>query len=439
MSLSNAFHKMKVQAIALVLSLLVASLSIPVTGLVTEYDFSYDERGNLQQGVNEYFEYNELNQLVKVRQGDSSGSILEEYAYDQEGERIKKHDYVLNETTYYVNDNFVVVMNETGNYTTTHYYDDETQVGRKDPNGDKFYYHPDHLGSTAIVTNQSGDVVEETLYEPYGEILSGGDSRFLYTGKELDDQSGLYYYGARYYDSFLTRFTQPDENIPDPYNPQDLNRYSYVRNNPYKYVDPTGDIPIDVIVDVGFIAYGIYKFTQSPSLKSAGEVGLDVAFAFVPFLPNIKRGKELAKALSKAEDVRDIGKVSDASKLSPQEIGKLGEEKLAKEFGGDLQKPFKTPLGERRVDQFSGETIRESKVGYKSLDKRTASQINKDVSIINDPLSGAKRGEYHFFRSPVTSKIGPSKPLQSTLNKAGIKTVKHTRSFKRFRSRSGRR
>mgnify|MGYP001581572497 FL=1 len=60
-------------------------------------------------------------------------------------------------------------------------------------------------------------------YEPYGEVLSGGDSRYLYTGKELDDQSGLYYLGQRYYDPFLTRFTQPDENIPDPYNPQDLN------------------------------------------------------------------------------------------------------------------------------------------------------------------------------------------------------------------------
>ncbi len=56
-----------------------------------------------------------------------------------------------------------------------------------DDDGRKFFYHPDHLGSTDLVTNETGNVVEETTYKPYGEVQSGGQSRFLFTGKELDD------------------------------------------------------------------------------------------------------------------------------------------------------------------------------------------------------------------------------------------------------------
>jgi len=55
----------------------------------------------------------------------------------------------------------------------------------------------------------------------------------------------LYYYGARYYDAALGRFIQPDTIVPEPGNPQSLNRYSYVRNNPLRFVDPSGFDPID--------------------------------------------------------------------------------------------------------------------------------------------------------------------------------------------------
>lgn len=60
------------------------------------------------------------------------------------------------------------------------------------------------------------------------------------TGKELDDTTGLYFYGARYYDPSLGRFITADPTIQKPYDPQDLNRYTYCRNNPINYTDPTG-------------------------------------------------------------------------------------------------------------------------------------------------------------------------------------------------------
>src|SRR5262249_24468871 len=61
-----------------------------------------------------------------------------------------------------------------------------------------------------------------------------------YTGQISDDETGLYYYGARYYDPQLGRFIQPDPTIPDPGSSQSYNRYSYCRNNPLNAVDPSG-------------------------------------------------------------------------------------------------------------------------------------------------------------------------------------------------------
>ena len=133
------------------------------------------------------------------------------------------------QTTYYISDEYIEVVNTTGTYQYVYYYENDVLVGREDPDGHKFFYHPDNLGSTDLITNESGDIVEETTYEPYGKVVEGGESRFLFTHKELDDQTGLYYFGARYYDPLPFLFTQPDETITDIFNPQDLNRYAHYK------------------------------------------------------------------------------------------------------------------------------------------------------------------------------------------------------------------
>lgn len=212
------------------------------------YGFDYDSNGNLIQDQNKYYEYNSQNQLVKVRASDSNGLLLEEYFYDEEGNRIKKISYKETgvEATYYINENFVRVSDSSGTEDTVYVYHNGELIGVKDSTG-KYYYHPDILGSTRLVTNENGEVVEKTSYFPFGELLEGGESRFLFTGQEKDKETGLMYYGARYYSPFLRRFSQPDTVLPDVYDPQQLNRYSYVRNNPLKYVDESGNNPLLVI------------------------------------------------------------------------------------------------------------------------------------------------------------------------------------------------
>ena len=126
------------------------------------------------------------------------------------------------------------------------------QETRKAPALRVSYYHPDHLGSSNVITDGAGRQVACYEYTPYGsfargstgttdltELTSPTSLKHFFTGKELDS-TGLYYYGARYYDPQLGRFTQPDTIVQAPYDPQSLNRYSYCRNNPLNYVDPTG-------------------------------------------------------------------------------------------------------------------------------------------------------------------------------------------------------
>lgn len=79
---------------------------------------------------------------------------------------------------------------------------------------------------------------------PYGEGRAGQaaplPSERAFTGQLLDTSTGLTFYGSRFYDSSLGRFVQPDTIVPEPGNPQDLNRYTYVRNSPITFNDPTG-------------------------------------------------------------------------------------------------------------------------------------------------------------------------------------------------------
>ena len=122
-----------------------------------------------------------------------------------------------------------------------------------------FWLVSDHLGTPRMVVNRTGSpaVIKRHDYLPFGEELlanSGGRTtaqgyvsldnvRQRFTGKERDDETGLDYSGARHYSSTQGRFTGADDIFKDSQvgDPQSWNKYVYVRNNPLKYVDPTGE------------------------------------------------------------------------------------------------------------------------------------------------------------------------------------------------------
>ncbi len=120
-----------------------------------------------------------------------------------------------------------------------------------------YYFHGDYPSilwdksgfSTSIVVKNGGLLVSRQTYYAFGQPRTTEGSAlptdYTFTGQKSDDSTGLMYYGARYYDTGLGRFTQADTIVPNPLNPQSLNRYAYVSNNPVRYTDPTGHYECD--------------------------------------------------------------------------------------------------------------------------------------------------------------------------------------------------
>ncbi|MDI6699579.1 MAG: DUF5675 family protein, partial [Candidatus Saccharicenans sp.] len=113
--------------------------------------------------------------------------------------------------------------------------------------GKYYYYTTDQINSTRVVTDDNGNVVYAAMHDPYGGVhhtwANAFNPELKFSGKEQDTESGLYYFGARYYDPTLYRFLSPDPVIPTGpalYNPQRWNLYGYCLGNPICFVDPKG-------------------------------------------------------------------------------------------------------------------------------------------------------------------------------------------------------
>ena len=108
----------------------------------------------------------------------------------------------------------------------------------------------DAMTRTISVTG-TGNVDAEQRYKPWGEgrpMVGTLPTDYRFTGQREASDVGLYQMGARWYDPYLNRFIQPDTVVPNPGDPQSLNRFSYSRNNPVRYSDPTGHLPKEEIL-----------------------------------------------------------------------------------------------------------------------------------------------------------------------------------------------
>ena len=149
-----------------------------------------------------------------------------------------------------------------------------------------YYLHADHLGSTNLVTDHAARITARQRYFPYGEVRwreGTLPTDFAFTGQRVEAGLGLLDYRARFYAPVLGRFVSADTLVPNPGNPQDLNRYAYVRNNPLRYADPSGHWLFEETPnDPYFIGPGLYEAQRrqdfiTPHEPTIGEVILVLA------------------------------------------------------------------------------------------------------------------------------------------------------------------
>ena len=185
------------------------------------------------------------------------------YTYNGDGAMAIEATGVI--TTVYIGSYYQYVISDTQVITRSYYYAGAQRVAMRD-DGTLYYLLSDHLGSTSITLDASGNKVAEMRYKPWGEVRYESGSQktdYTFTGQRSRTGGfGLIYYNARWYDPSHNQFGQPDSEIPNLYNPLDYNRYAYVRYNPLKYTDPSGHVPC---LDDGFCIDETY--TEEAHLK----------------------------------------------------------------------------------------------------------------------------------------------------------------------------
>jgi RHS repeat-associated protein len=140
-----------------------------------------------------------------------------------------------------------------GTLKSEYVFFDSERVARRDGatgTGGVFYYFSDLLKTASVITDSAGVIKAESDYYPWGgelKFVDNDSNDYKFTGKKRDLETGLDYFGARYYSNGLGRFASSDWSaapLPVPYanfgDPQSLNQYAYVRNNPMSYVDADG-------------------------------------------------------------------------------------------------------------------------------------------------------------------------------------------------------
>lgn len=159
------------------------------------------------------------------------------YGYDAVGRRTSRTAGGV--TTNFTYDGADVVRDQASDNSTVNYLNGpgvDAKLRQNSAATGSFYFLQDHLGSTRALTNESGGVVEQSQYEPFGESAGSSLTRYGFTGRERDELTGLLYYRDRWYDPQQGRFLTED---PIGF-AGGLNTYGYVGNNPLSFTDPSG-------------------------------------------------------------------------------------------------------------------------------------------------------------------------------------------------------
>jgi RHS repeat-associated protein len=207
--------------------------------------YGYDAAGNMIHDATpgNNYSYDQENRIT--------GAAGYTYTYDADGNRVEKSNGSAGTIYWSMSPGIVAESDLTGTLTAEYLFFNDQRIARRDrPSGSVSYYFSGHLGTADVITDSAGNIKYDADHYPWGgelPFVNNDPNKYKFGGHEQDGETGLYYYGARHYHSALSRFMTPDwEALPGPVawadfeNPQSLNRYSYVLNNPLSLADPDG-------------------------------------------------------------------------------------------------------------------------------------------------------------------------------------------------------
>lgn len=205
-------------------------------------EYAYDANGNITKDLNKDItdiQYNFLNLPSKVTFGDGRTIV---YLYSADGTKLRTMHTINNTVTKTDYCGNVIYENDTAKRLIT-------EAGYVSLNDKKYHYYlQDHQGNNRVVVDQNGTVEETNNYYPFGGVFAGTASiqPYKYNDKEFDSKKGLnwYDYGARHYDPALGRFMTIDQTA-EKY--PEISPYTYVDNNPIKFIDPDGKEKVIVL------------------------------------------------------------------------------------------------------------------------------------------------------------------------------------------------
>jgi len=357
-----------------------------------DFSYSYDENGNLlQEGLSRFMDWDHSDRMIsyEVRAGGGPPSKEGKYHYDAAGMRVIKKNKTL--LTIYIDGIFEHTMDTANGEENNHLHimDNQSRIAIKrigDAMGDRTlpvqYHLSDHLGSSnrVIGGNDGSESRKISLeeYSPFGETTFGSHAKksFRYSGKERDEESGMYYYGVRYYLPWVGRWGSCDPLAKD----EGLNSYSFVLLQPINFVDKVGlssDTP-DADVEIEFGRMNVEDMNKElTQLKKDYQELLKERDEIIKMNgikdPDLKKLNKAIDALgdnitARQTVVDDLRKLADElciphdkmSSLTPEEILKVADEsgldvnELPKEVFESHKEPVKSNGALSRLEKKSG-------------------------------------------------------------------------------------